>query len=86
MSGTRFRDLHVWQKAKALAVQVYEVTKKGPLSSDFVMRDQMRRSAISICSNIAEGTERSKRCLCHSPCPPWRTAGERDDGDLLRAP
>jgi four helix bundle protein len=59
MSGTRFRDLHVWQKAKALAVQVYEVAKKGPLSSDFVMRDQMRRSAISICSNIAEGNERN---------------------------
>ena len=59
MSGTRFRDLLVWQRAKALAVKVYELSEQGRLSKDFVMRDQMRRSAISICSNIAEGNERN---------------------------
>lgn len=53
-----FRDLRVWQKAKALAVIIYKASEKGALSRDFGLRDQMRRAAVSICSNIAEGDER----------------------------
>lgn len=53
-----FRGLQVWQKAKALAVTIYQSTREGELSKDFGLRDQIRRAAISICSNIAEGDER----------------------------
>lgn len=58
MSTGGFRDLEVWKKARAIAIQVYGVTSDGPLAKDFALRDQMRRSAISVCSNIAEGNER----------------------------
>ncbi len=56
--GTGFRNLLVWQKAKALAVAVYETTQTGPMAHDFGLRDQMRRAAVSVPSNIAEGDER----------------------------
>ena len=56
--GTGYRNLLVWQKAKALAVSVYKVADKGPLSRDFGLRDQMCRAAVSVPSNIAEGDER----------------------------
>ncbi|HWA12348.1 MAG TPA: four helix bundle protein [Burkholderiales bacterium] len=58
MGKQGFRGLLVWQKAKSLAVAVYRLTTNGPLSRDYALRDQMRRAAISICSNIAEGDER----------------------------
>lgn len=56
--GTGYRNLMVWQKAKALAVRFYLVSDIGPLSRDFGLRDQMRRAAVSVPSNIAEGDER----------------------------
>ena len=52
-----FKKLHVWQEAKELAVKIYKLTSKGSLAFDFGLRDQMRRSAISVASNIAEGDE-----------------------------
>lgn len=58
MGVNGFRDLKVWQESKALAVRVYKITESGSLSRDFGLRDQMRRAAVSICSNIAEGDER----------------------------
>ena len=54
-----FKDLQVWQKAKDLALEVYRVTAEGDLNRDFGLRDQLRRSAVSIASNIAEGDERN---------------------------
>lgn len=48
----------VWQKAKSLAVDVYRLTRSGPFRRDFSLADQIRRSAISVPSNIAEGDER----------------------------
>jgi len=48
----------VWQSAKALAVMIYRLTANGPLARDFGLRDQIRRAAVSIPSNIAEGDER----------------------------
>jgi four helix bundle protein len=53
-----FRERRVWQQAKALAVEIYRMTNGEPFSRDFPLRDQIRRSAISIPSNIAEGDER----------------------------
>ena len=40
-----------------MAVDIYQVTEEGPFSKDFGLRDQIRRSAVSIPSNIAEGDE-----------------------------
>jgi four helix bundle protein len=54
---SHFEELKVWQKAVDLAVKVYEITGKGQLTKDFGLRDQMRRSAVSISSNISEGDE-----------------------------
>ena len=58
MGKKGFRDLIVWQKAKNLAIKVYKASEEGNLSRDFGLRDQMRRSAVSIASNLAEGDER----------------------------
>jgi len=58
MGRKGFKDLLVWQKAKDLAVKVYQVSDRADLKKDFGLRDQMRRSAISIASNLAEGDER----------------------------
>jgi len=52
-----FKELYVWQKAKLLAINVYKATDKGKIAKDFGLRDQIRRSSISIVSNIAEGDE-----------------------------
>ena len=53
-----FKDLIVWQKAKRVAVEVYKVTKELPSSELYGLTNQMRRSAISISSNIAESYNR----------------------------
>ncbi len=53
----KFRDLKVWQKAVDVAVDIYKITKVGAISKDFSLIDQMRRSAVSVASNIAEGDE-----------------------------
>jgi four helix bundle protein len=52
-----FTELKVWVKAKDLAVFIYRITGKGLFSKDFGLRDQIRRAAVSIPSNIAEGDE-----------------------------
>ncbi|MEO6907736.1 MAG: four helix bundle protein [Abditibacteriaceae bacterium] len=54
-----YRDLLVWSKAKSLAVLIYEQTNIGDFARDFGLRDQVRRAAVSIASNIAEGAERN---------------------------
>jgi four helix bundle protein len=53
----KFRDLQVWQRAKELAVFLYKLTDKGAFAKDYSLRDQIRRAAVSIPSNIAEGDE-----------------------------
>ena len=55
MRVTRFEELVVWQKAKELALAVYHATSVGPFARDFGLRDQARRAAVSVMSNIAEG-------------------------------
>ena len=58
MKVTNYRELIVWQKSIAVARQVYLLVKKLPKEELYALSDQMRRSAISISSNIAEGQER----------------------------
>ena len=50
-----FKDLKAWQRSMDLAVAIYEVTASFPNEERFALVDQMRRSAISVISNIAEG-------------------------------
>lgn len=64
--GLSFEDLVVWKRSYSLASQIYKLMKN---SKEYVLRDQILRSAISIASNIAEGSERKssadfKRFLC----------------------
>ena len=54
----RFEDIAAWQKARTLTQEIYRVTKLGEFVRDFGLRDQIRRAAVSIMSNIAEGFER----------------------------
>lgn len=53
-----FEDLEVWKKAHLAVMEIYRMTNSDLLSKDYALKDQMRRSAISITSNIAEGHER----------------------------
>ena len=55
---TRFEDLECWQEAVNLAEKIYKITKQGEFKSDFGFRDHIRKTAISVASNIAEGKER----------------------------
>jgi four helix bundle protein len=56
-----FEDLRVWQAGIQLVKQIYLVSKEGELSRDFGLKDQLRRAAVSIPTNIAEGFERRSR-------------------------
>jgi len=56
-----FEDLRVWQQGIQLVKQIHLITSEGQLSRDFGLRDQMRRAAVSIPTNIAEGFERASR-------------------------
>jgi four helix bundle protein len=50
-----YRDLVVWQKAMRLVTEVHELTRRFPRSRDHGLGGQMRRAALSVASNIAEG-------------------------------
>ena len=56
-----FEDLHIWQKAIEFAKEIYTLTDKPGIRTDFGLRNQMRNAAVSISSNIAEGFERRSR-------------------------
>ncbi len=53
-----FKELKIWQKGRALANDMYILTRKFPKEELFVLTSQMRRAALSIPSNIAEGAGR----------------------------
>jgi four helix bundle protein len=66
MSAKNYRDLIVWQKSMALVVAVYEITKRFPKEETYGLTSQIRRAAVSIPSNIAEGEGReSKKEFSH---------------------
>ena len=54
----KFEDIESWKKARTLTNEVYRASTSGLFSSDFGLKDQIRRAAVSILSNIAEGFER----------------------------
>ncbi len=56
-----FEKLEVWQRSIEFADTVYEVTRSFPLDERFGLTNQMRRAAVSISSNIAEGSARISR-------------------------
>jgi four helix bundle protein len=51
----RFEDIQAWQEARKLVKMVYSLTSKESFSTDFGMRDQIRRASVSVMANIAEG-------------------------------
>ncbi len=58
MSVSRFEDLIGWQRSRELNQLTHKITSKKGLNRDFALRDQMRRSSLSVMSNIAEGFDR----------------------------
>ena len=54
----KFEDVESWKKARSLTREIYEATSTGTFVRDFGLKDQIRRAAVSILSNIAEGFER----------------------------
>jgi len=61
----RFEDLIAWQKARQLTVDIYRITAHGEFAKDYGLRDQIRRAAVSVMSNIAEGFDRGSRGEFH---------------------
>jgi four helix bundle protein len=53
-----FEAIESWKRARARTRRIYELTEQDFFSRDFALRDQIRRSSISVMSNIAEGVER----------------------------
>ena len=56
-----FHQLKVWEKAHALTLDVYRITRDFPRAESFGLQSQMRRASVSIGANIAEGSGRSGR-------------------------
>jgi four helix bundle protein len=56
-----FKELKVWQKAIMLNTSIYEVTKLFPKEELYGLTNQMRRAAVSVASNIAEGSRRNSK-------------------------
>ena len=54
----RFEDIESWKMARDSTRQIYSISSQSGFGPDFALRDQIRRAAISIMSNIAEGFER----------------------------
>ncbi|MBN2669198.1 MAG: four helix bundle protein [Bacteroidales bacterium] len=52
-----FEDFEVWKRSIDLAVFIYQLTMKEPLSKDYSLKDQIRRASTSVSNNIAEGFE-----------------------------
>ncbi len=58
MSVKYFEDLEAWKLSRVLSKKIYNVSNDGKFTKDYGLRDQIRRAAVSIMSNIAEGYER----------------------------
>lgn len=61
MKSKDFKDLYVWQSSMSLVKNIYSITDRFPQSERFCLIDQIRRAAVSIPSNIAEGQARSSK-------------------------
>ena len=62
---TSFEDLIAWQKARLLTAKIYRITSQGSFARDYGLKDQIRRAAGSVMSNIAEGFERGRPSEFH---------------------
>lgn len=61
MTGVRrFEDLVAWQKARELAFEIFQLTRSPSFEKDWSLANQIRRAAVSVGSNIAEGFERNR--------------------------
>ena len=60
MSKNGYEDLEVWKLAIGLAKMIYNMTENFPQKEQYGLTNQIRRSAVSIASNIAEGSSRTK--------------------------
>ena len=61
----KFEDFIAWQKSRKLTAEIYRITDRGRFASDFGLKDQIRRAAVSVMSNIAEGFERGRAAEFH---------------------
>ncbi len=55
----QFEDIQAWQRGRELTRAIYGCTRSGTFAKDYQLRDQIRRAATSVMSNIAEGFDRS---------------------------
>ncbi|WP_378175996.1 four helix bundle protein [Aquimarina sp. SS2-1] len=55
----RFKDLEIWKKSRVFCTKVYDITSRFPETEKFGLTNQLRRAAVSIPSNIAEGSSRN---------------------------
>ena len=55
----KFEDIECWKRARELARHIYRISSKPAFARDFGLKDQIRRAAVSVMSNIAEGYDRS---------------------------
>jgi len=62
---TSFRDLEAWQAAMELAEYCYRLTTQFPTSEQYGLTAQMRRAAVSVASNVAEGHRRTRPGYVH---------------------
>lgn len=65
VSLRRFEDLIAWQKARDLTRLIYQLCNDGNFARDYGLRDQIRRAAVSMMSNLAEGFDRAGRAEFH---------------------
>ena len=54
----RYKDLEVWTRSHALVLRIYELTNRFPANERFGLTSQLRRAAISVPANIAQGSKR----------------------------
>ena len=77
MKITRFEDIESWKKARIFTDDIYEVVSKSKLKSDYGLRDQIQRAAVSIMNNIAEGYDSgSKKSFINFLNYSYRSASE----------
>lgn len=60
---TRFEEIEAWKTARLLANLIYGLTDQGAFARDYGLKDQIRRAAVSVMSNIAEGFESRTQTL-----------------------
>ena len=64
-SQSAFRNLIVWQRGMELVKEVYKIARQLPKEEQFALGSQIRRAAVSVPSNIAEGAKRGKKEFVH---------------------